>query len=196
MNAQAFSGRVLDAAFYERLWTTISDWRALGAIPPERVADRDTVDQVTRLLHHEARLLDQNRLAEWLALYTDDCVYWIPADVDNRDPRVTVSWELNDRRRLEERVERLATGRAYAQVPVTRTARLISNIEVMTAEGGDLHVLCNFLIQTHRAGEASARAGWTGYVLRRDAQDLPRIVLKRINLFDADLPQANNAFTL
>lgn len=195
MSAAPFSGRTLDAAFYEHLWATVSHWRALGAVPSERVPSHETVDEVTRLLHLEARLLDQNRLAEWLGLYTDDCVYWIPADVDNRDPRVTVSWELNDRRRLEERVERLGTGRAYAQVPITRTARLLSNIEVFTADAGDLHVLCNFLIQTHRAGEASARAGWTGYVLRREEGSL-RIVLKRINLFDADLPQSNNAFTL
>ncbi|MGQ0622555.1 MAG: aromatic-ring-hydroxylating dioxygenase subunit beta [Panacagrimonas sp.] len=195
MSAQGLSGCRLDPAFYEQLWDVVSAWRTMGEVPLDRLPSRETCEEIHRLLFLEARLLDQNRLDEWLALYTDDCIYWIPADVEHRDPRITVSWELNDRRRLEERVERLATGRAYAQLPPTRTVHHLSNIEVITAGADEVHALCNFLIQTHRSGKIGARAGWCGYVLRRvDARW--KIVLKRINLFDADLPQANNAFTL
>lgn len=185
----------LDSAFYTQLWETVLGWRAMGEIPAERLPAREICEEVHRLLYLESRLLDQNRLGEWLGLYTDDCIYWIPADIDACDPRNTVSWELNDRRRLEERVERLATGRAYAQVPATRTTHHLSNIEVFHADAQTLHVLCNFLIQTHRAGETGARSGWFGYVLRR-VEDRWRIALKRINLFDADLPQSNISFTL
>lgn len=185
----------LDPASYAQLWDTVTAWRAMGEIPPERLPERETCEAAQRLLFLEARLLDQGRLSEWLALYTEDCIYWIPADVDNRDPRQTVSWELNDRRRLEERVERLATGRAWAQVPPTRTTHHLSNIEVLAAGAATLHVLCNCLIQTHRAGEIGARSGWCGYVLRC-VEGRWRIALKRINLLDADLPQANLSFTL
>ncbi len=185
----------LDSAFYLQLWETVLAWRAMGEVPAERLPVRETCDEVCRLLYLESRLLDQNRLSEWLSLYTHDCIYWIPADIDACDPRNTVSWELNDRRRLEERVERLATGRAYAQVPATRTTHHLSNIEVFHADAQTLHVLCNFLIQTHRVGETGARSGWLGYVLRR-TEDRWRIALKRINLFDADLPQSNLSFTL
>lgn len=195
MSAQGLSGRRLDPAFYAQLWDVVSAWRTMGEVPPDRLPARETCEDVCRLVYLEARLLDQNRLAEWLALYTDDCIYWIPADVEYRDPRQTVSWELNDRRRLEERVERLATGRAYAQLPPTRTVHHLSNIEVITAGADEVHALCNFLIQTYRSGEISTRSGWCGYVLRR-VDERWRIVLKRINLFDADLPQQNNAFTL
>lgn len=195
MKTPALSGSRIDPRFYEQLWATVSAWRAMNEVPPVRLPPRETCEEVTRLLYLEARLLDQNRLNEWLALFAEDCIYWIPADIDNRDPRITVSWELNDRRRLEERVERLATGRAYSQIPVTRTTHHLSNIEIFCADAGAVHVLCNFLIQTHRSGEISGRSGWCGYVLRR-VEDRWRIVLKRINLFDADLPQANNTFTL
>lgn len=185
----------LDPAFYTQLWETVRAWRAMGEIPAERLPARETCEAACRLLYLESRLLDQNRLDEWLSLYTDDCIYWIPADIEACDPRNTVSWELNDRRRLEERVERLATGRAYAQVPATRTTHHLSNIEVFHADTNTLHVLCNFLIQTHRVNEAGTRSGWLGYVLRR-VEDRWRIALKRINLFDADLPQSNLSFTL
>ena len=37
---------------------------------------------VVEFLHREARLADEARYAEWLALWTDDAVYWVPATTD------------------------------------------------------------------------------------------------------------------
>ena len=184
-----------DLAHYQALTDLVQSWRSLAEIPLDRLPSPEDHASVCRLLHFEARLLDQARLSEWLALYTDDCVYWLPTDIDGADPRTTVSWEMNDRRRLEERVERLGTGRAYSQAPPTRTTHLYTNIEAFTAGAGEMHVLCNFLIQTHLAGRISQRSGWNGYVLRRAGASW-QIVVKRISLFDADLPQDNNSFTL
>jgi len=184
-----------DLAFYERIWHLLSEWKTLGDIPADRIPPREVTEAVTRLLYLEARLLDQRRLREWLTLFTHDGVYWIPADIDLRDPRTTVSWEFNDRRRLEERIERLETGRAYSQIPPTRTVHALSNIEVMTAESSHINVLCNFQIQTCRGSDTTPRCGWCGYVLRKENEHW-KIVLKRVNLFDADLPQSNLSFTL
>ncbi len=184
-----------DLEHYQALADLVQSWRSLGEIPAERLPPAEDYASICRLLNYEARLLDSARLPEWLALYTDDCVYWLPTDVDGADPRTTVAWEMNDRRRLEERVERLGTGRAYSQAPPTRTTHLYTNVEAMVAGEGEVHVLCNFLIQTHLAGRISQRSGWNGYVLRRAGASW-QIVVKRIALFDADLPQDNNSFTL
>ncbi len=184
-----------DLAHYQALTDLVQAWRSLGEIPAERLPCAEDYASICRFLYLEARLLDAARLPEWLDLYSDDCVYWLPTDVDGADPRTTVAWEMNDRRRLEERVERLGTGRAYSQAPPTRTTHLYTNIEAMTAGTGEMHVLCQFLIQTHLAGRISQRSGWNGYVLRRAATSW-QIVVKRISLFDADLPQDNNSFTL
>jgi ethylbenzene dioxygenase beta subunit len=182
-------------AWYDRLQSIVGYWLELGEIPSDlqaQPADRTAAEQ---LLSTEARFLDQERLEEWLTLYTDDAIYWIPSDVQGRDPRTTVSWELNDRRRLEERVERLATERAYSQAPSTRTTHLYSNLEVLSFGSGVMHVLCRFYIQTSLAGKLSPRAGWNGYILRK-MDDEWRIAMKRVGLFDADYPQDNNSFTL
>jgi 3-phenylpropionate/cinnamic acid dioxygenase small subunit len=40
------------------------------------------VRAVTEFLYLEARLADEARYAEWLALWTDDGVYWVPATTD------------------------------------------------------------------------------------------------------------------
>ena len=184
-----------DLNHYQRLTELVQGWRSLGEVPPERLPAPEDHASVCRLLHYEARLLDAARLPEWLDLFTDDCVYWLPTDVDGADPQRMVAWEMNDRRRLEERVERLGTGRAYSQAPPTRTTHLYTNVETLTAGEHELHVLCTFLIQTHLAGRISQRSGWNGYVLRRAGRSW-QIVVKRISLFDADLPQDNNSFTL
>ncbi len=184
-----------DLDHYGTLAALVQEWRSLGEIPPERLPTAEDHASVCRFLHYEARLLDAARLPEWLALFTDDCVYWLPTDVDGADPRKVVSWEMNDRRRLEERVERLGTGRAYSQAPPTRTTHLYANIEVLTAGVTEVHALCTFLIQTHLAGRVSQRSGSNGFVLRRAGRSW-QIVVKRVSLFDADLPQDNNSFTL
>lgn len=184
-----------DLDYYRRVHSLVQSWRALVTIPEERLPCAEDREACERLLHAEARLIDGGQLDAWLSLYTQDCAYWLPTDVEGGDPARIVSWEFNDRRRLEERVERLATGRAFSQLPVTRTTHLYSNIEMLTSGSDGMEVLCNFLIQTNLSGRPSQRAGWNGFLLRRTA-DGWRIVLKRIGLFDADLPQDNNSFTL
>ena len=37
---------------------------------------------VADFLYREARLADEARYAEWLELWTDDAVYWVPATTD------------------------------------------------------------------------------------------------------------------
>ena len=185
-----------DLAHYDALLAAVQQWRSLGEIPEDRLPPPEAYAAICRLLYLEARLLDAERLPEWLALFTDDCVYWLPTDVAGRDPRLTVAWELNDRRRLEERVERLGTGRAFSQAPPTRTTHLYTNIEALTAGDDMIHVLCHLPDpdELGRTGFATLRLEWL-----RAAPSVGgawRIVVKRINLFDADLPQDNNSFTL
>ena len=181
--------------WYERVQHIVDFWLELGEVPAELKAAAEKRAEAESLLAAEARLLDRDRLEEWLALFTDDAAYWIPADVHGSDPRTTVSWEFNDRRRLEERVERLATERAYSQAPTTRTVHMYSNVEVLSFDDEVMHVLCQFLIQTSLAGKITPRAGWNGFVLRR-VDDEWRIALKRIALFNANEAQENNSFTL
>jgi benzoate/toluate 1,2-dioxygenase beta subunit len=184
-----------DLAFYQHMHALVQSWQSLGEIPTDRLPTAEDRAACERLLHAEARLIDGLRLEDWLALFTQDCAYWIPADVTGADPARVVSWEFNDRRRLEERVERLEGGRAFSQIPITRTVHLYSNFEMLRDGDNGMQVLCNFLIQANLLGRVSQRAGWNGFLLRRTEAGW-RIVLKRVSLFDADLTQHNNSFTL
>src|SRR5512145_2639468 len=94
---------------------------------------------VVEFLYREARLADEARYAEWLALWTDDGVYWVPASTDpDADPERHLSHIYDNRARIDTRVKLLLTGHRYSQEPASRMRRLISNIEVRHADGGEL----------------------------------------------------------
>jgi len=55
------------------------------------VSDQDH-KAVAEFIFLEARLADEARYAEWLALWTDDAVYWVPATTDPAaDPETHIS---------------------------------------------------------------------------------------------------------
>jgi len=98
-------------------------------------------------LHKEARLADEARYAEWLALWTDDAVYWVPATTDlGADPDTHLSHIYDNRGRLETRIKLLQTGYRYSQEPPSLMRRLISNIEVQTADDGEVVAESNFIL--------------------------------------------------
>ena len=81
------------------------------------VAETD-VRAALDFLHLEARLADEGRYAEWLALWTDDAVYWVPATTDPAaDPDKHLSHIYDNRARLETRVKMLETGVRWSQAP-------------------------------------------------------------------------------
>jgi 3-phenylpropionate/cinnamic acid dioxygenase small subunit len=188
-------------SFYDWL-AGISADLARAVIRPAALTDRSVVDEIAALLTVEARLLDQAALQpeaydHWLGLYDDECIYWIPSSQPADDPRKAVTLEFHDRRRLLDRVARLRTGKAYSQLPTSRTARLNGDLEVWPSPDrtDEWRARCTFVIAESREGRGRILAGWNGLVLRKSGGQL-RIVVKQINLIDSDGPQGNNSFFL
>ena len=79
--------------------------------------DSATRERVERFLFLEARLMDEHRYKEWLALWAEDGLYWVPCNDDDIDPARHVSIIYDDRARIQQRVERLASGGVMALTP-------------------------------------------------------------------------------
>jgi benzoate/toluate 1,2-dioxygenase beta subunit len=149
------------------------------------VSDPLMRDRCRALLEREARLLDERRFEDWLALFVPECLYWVPG-TKGGDPRREIAVAFDDRRQLEGRVYRLRTGHAWSQIPTSRTVRLISNVEVFGAgSGGDVMVRSNFMTIEHRGGESRILAGHNAHRLARDEGGF-RIAVKQVNLIDCD----------
>lgn len=63
----------VDDAFYAELAGYVD---LLDADWPEE--DAATLSAAQSFLVREARLIDEGRFNDWLDLFTDDCLYWVP----------------------------------------------------------------------------------------------------------------------
>ena len=141
--------------------------------------------QVEQFIYYEADLMDEHRYDEWLALWTDDALYWVPSGRDDIDPKREISLIYDDRVRLQVRITRLKSGFAHAQEPKSRMRRVVSNIVPQEAENGDIVVFSNFLLTELRRGKQDTFAGRTIHRLRPDNGSF-RLASKKVLLVNND----------
>jgi 3-phenylpropionate/cinnamic acid dioxygenase small subunit len=143
---------------------------------------------------HEAWLLDERKLKEWLGLFTDDVLYFIPRrkNVLRREAHreVTPLGDLalieDDRRYLEMRVARLDTGMAWGEDPPSRTRHLIGNLVAEPLPGGEVKAKTAFLVyRSHLETDHQLLAGSREDVLRK--VDGAWKIAKRTILLDANV---------
>jgi benzoate/toluate 1,2-dioxygenase subunit beta len=162
------------------------------------VSDQDR-QAVAEFLSREARLADEARYAEWLALWTDDAVYWVPASTDPvADPETRISHIYDNRARLETRIKLLQTGHRYSQEPASLMRRLISNVEVEEGLDGQLVAGSNFILGELAVQAKSEMHWWVGRVthhLRRVDGGM-RMSLKKVVLINAAEPLPNLSFLI
>lgn len=127
------------------------------------MADKATTD-IESFLIAEARMLDERRWEDWLALFTDQGWYWVPIEEGQADPRNTVSLMYDDRRLLETRVRRLRAGKLHTQSPVARTSRIVANPTLEDEADGILTVRSKFEMVEYRRNNQRLFAGtqWHG----------------------------------
>lgn len=149
---------------------------------------------IEQFLYLEARLADEGRYQEWSDLWTDDGIYWIPSNADDYDPNRHLSIIYDDRESLQDRMDRLATGKAWAQAPKSRLRRLISNIERRgTTENGDIEVYSNFVLGEQRRDMQAIYFAQQIHRLRPGAEGL-KMAFKKVMLINNDEPIHNLSF--
>jgi 3-phenylpropionate/cinnamic acid dioxygenase small subunit len=154
--------------------------------PGAQAAAFDTAE-CEQFLIHEARLLDEARFDEWLALFTADAWYWVPAEPSQASPRDTISLIYDDRRLLETRVRRLASPRIYSQEPRSRTSRIIANVTIEEAEGTACIVRSKFQLLEYRRETQRSFGGTCFHRLVRGGNGI-QIAWKRVDLVNCDAP--------
>ena len=124
----------------------------------------------------EAWLLDERKFGEWLDLFTDDVLYFMPRrkNVRRREPdrEVTSRGDLalieDDKRYLQMRVARLESGMAWAEDPPSRTRHMIGNLVVESWDSGVVQAKTAFLVyRSHLETDQQLFAGSREDVLRQ-----------------------------
>jgi benzoate/toluate 1,2-dioxygenase beta subunit len=163
--------------------------RRVAAPRARHARPADTLDlaRCEQFLLHEARLLDEAKFDDWLALFTDDCWYWVPSEPDQDNPHDTVSLMYDDRRLLETRIRRLASPRMYSQEPRSRCSRIVANVTLEDAEGRSATVRSKFLMIEYRREQQRLFAGTAWHRLVQIGGTI-RIAWKRVDLVNCDAP--------
>jgi len=151
-------------------------------------SDRELIDFVLR----EARLIDQGRYEEWLELFADDGVYWMPLAPGQSDARLHASLMHEDKLLLKIRVERLRGPRTFSQQPPSRCHHLLQvpTVESRDDAAGVFTTHCAFHYVETRRDEQQLIAGWATHTLVATPEGL-RIRLKRVDLVNCDAAFGN-----
>jgi 3-phenylpropionate/cinnamic acid dioxygenase small subunit len=145
------------------------------------------VRRVEEFLFHEARLLDEREFEAWMALFSDDGIYWIPATPGQQDPLGEVSIAYEDRQLLDVRVRRLRHPENYADQPQARTRRVIGNVMLDEGDSVVTVVRSNFMLVEIQNDAQRMFAGEYVHTLK-PAGDSFQIVQKRVDLLNCDAP--------
>jgi 3-phenylpropionate/cinnamic acid dioxygenase small subunit len=147
-----------------------------------------------RFYIREAWLLDERRLTEWLDLFTDDVLYFMPRrkNVPRRESEreLTPLGDLaileEDKRYLTMRVARLDTGMAWAEDPPSRTRHLVGNLEATPLGRSEVQARTAFLVyRSHLETDHQLLSGYREDVLRRVAGGFK--IARRTIVLDANV---------
>jgi 3-phenylpropionate/cinnamic acid dioxygenase small subunit len=161
------------------------------------LSTRTRTEAAQAFVYAEARILDERRYEDWLGLWAQDrdVRYWVPAD-DDTDAEAVLSFIYDNGRRLHTRVKQLLTGERHAQVPYSRTVRVVSGVEAEEAAPDTVHVHAAFTLHEFRMEHSHVWAGRLEYELVDIADGELRIVRKKVLLVDRTGAVPSMAFLL
>jgi benzoate/toluate 1,2-dioxygenase beta subunit len=146
--------------------------------------------QVEQFLYHEARLLDEKRWDDWLALFTVDGMYWVPLIHAQTDPLHHASLFYEDAMLRQMRAKRLQEDRVFSQQPPGHTVRLIGNTTVERVDENGVLIVArsNLNLLEWRKSEQRVLGGQQTHELERHENTF-KIRLKRVDLVNCNAPQ-------
>lgn len=121
--------------------------------------------QIEEFLYDEANLLDERQFKDWLDLLADDLRYFMPMESnvkfgEHAQRELTrreqhMSWFNEGKWSLGKRVDQILTGVHWAEEPLSRVCRMVSNVQLKSMEtnaAGELEVdvSSRFLIYQNR----------------------------------------------
>ena len=146
--------------------------------------------EIEALIHREAGLLDDRRYDDWIALFTEDCRYWVPVSPDMESPRDGPAHFHDDRQVMMVRTHRLLNPRAFGAEPSPRTVHVVSGIMIEQEDDAEVHVVSSQIILEWRdrgrfEEDQRAFGGRVRHRLRKTPEGL-KIVEKRVDLINAE----------
>ncbi len=165
------------------------------AVQNNQILDIELLKEVEQFLFKEARLADENAYRDWEALWSDDGIYWVPANGTDTNPEKEMSIIYDNRSRISLRVNQYYTGKRFSQDPKSTLRRLVSNVELLNVTAGEITVGCNVLLVESNPRQDNTYCSRNEFVLRRVNGEL-KMVKKTVFLTNNDKALLTMAFLI
>lgn len=157
---------------------------AVGYIPHNIRVDAALLREVEVLLAQQATMLDARRWSEWMDLFTEDGVYWMPAAPEQTDWASQPSIFAEDRLLMEIRANRLLHPNAWSQAAQWATHHLLGTTLVEQMQGDSLSTYTTFQMMEVRRDRVRHFGGsYRHHLVKQQGQW--KIRLQRVDMFNA-----------
>jgi benzoate/toluate 1,2-dioxygenase beta subunit len=137
---------------------------------------------VEQFLYRQADLLDSKRWEDWIGLFTDDGVYWMPPEPSYTTWDGTPAIFAEDKNLMRVRMGRVLHPDAWSQRPLWGTNHVVSNVVLeKTSPNGDVIVRSRFHMMELRRDDVRHFAGSYMHQLKKTKEGF-RIKLQRVDM--------------
>jgi 3-phenylpropionate/cinnamic acid dioxygenase small subunit len=154
---------------------------------PASVPATDALREIEQFLYRQSELLDGKLWQDYIDLFADDGVYWMPVTPDQTEWEGSPSIFAEDRCMMEVRMGRITHPTAWSQAPMWGTSHVIGNVVIESASGGEWIVRSRFHMMELRRDTVRHFGGTYRHTLVRDSGQL-KIKLQRVDMFNAQAP--------
>ena len=149
-------------------------------------------ENLIQFVIYECRLLDECKYEEWLDLFLDEGIYWMPLEYGQTEEKLATSLLYEDKLLLKTRVLRYANERTYSQMPKSRCQHLLQEpvVDSMDDKSNKYKVYTPFHYVEYRREETQYFDGWMRHALEIKEGEL-KIKQKRVDLINCDAAHHN-----
>ena len=144
-----------------------------------------TQHAVEQFLYRQADLLDSKRWEDWIGLFTDDGIYWMPPEPSYTTWDGTPAIFAEDKNLMRVRMGRVLHPDAWSQRPLWGTNHVVSNVLIeKESADGEVMVRSRFHMMELRRDDVRHFAGSYLHQLKKTSEGY-RIKLQRVDMTNA-----------
>ena len=145
----------------------------------------DTQHAAEQFLFHQSELLDSRKWQDWIDLFADDGIYWMPPDASYKTWDGQPAIFAEDKNLMTVRMNRVLHPDAWSQRPLWGTNHVVSNVIIEEeSPNGDVTTRSRFHMMELRRDDVRHFAGAYRHHLKKTA-DGYRIQLQRVDMTNA-----------
>lgn len=146
---------------------------------------RPGLKKLESFLYKEAELLDRADLLNWMNLYTDDGIYWMPVREDQEDGLNHISIFHDDKMLMDIRARHMQDPKSPSKTFPKRSSRIIGNVQIKEFTADECIVTSGFHCVAFYPDRQEVYAGRNTHTLIRN-NDSWLIRLRRVDLINCD----------